>query len=65
MSTPVTVIDGDSPVSKALETMKQKRISRLPVVTKTGEIMGLVTMELVVRKVPLKKISRTDSKTHR
>jgi CBS domain-containing protein len=65
MSTPVTVIDGDSPVNKALETMKQKRISRLPVVTKTGEIMGLVTMELVVRKVPLKKISRTDSKTHR
>jgi CBS domain-containing protein len=58
MSSPVTAIDRHSPVGKALELMKQKGFTRLPVVTKTSEIIGVVTMEMVVRKVPLKKISQ-------
>ena len=58
MTSPVTVIDHRSPIREALEVMKKGGFSRLPVVTETGEIIGLVTMEMVVRKVPLKKISQ-------
>jgi signal-transduction protein with cAMP-binding, CBS, and nucleotidyltransferase domain len=58
MSSPVTVIDRHSPAINALEIMKKKGIGRLPVVTKAGEIIGLVTMKMVVQKVPLKKISQ-------
>jgi CBS domain-containing protein len=59
MSSPVRVIHRDASISKALEIVKQQRFSRLPVVTKTGEIIGVVTMKMVVRKVPLKNHSES------
>ena len=56
-SSPVTVVHREIPAIKALEIMKDKRFNRLPVVTKTGEIVGLVTMEMLVRKLPLKRLA--------
>ncbi|MEW6605125.1 MAG: CBS domain-containing protein [Thermoproteota archaeon] len=57
MSSPVMVIDADSSVIKALEIMKEKGFNRLPVVTKSGEMIGLVTMQIVMRQVPLRKLA--------
>ncbi|MEP0824859.1 MAG: CBS domain-containing protein [Nitrososphaera sp.] len=56
MSSPVTVIEAGSPMTDALEIMKEKRFNRLPVVTKSGEMIGLVTMEMLMRKLPLRRI---------
>lgn len=61
MSSPVTVIDADSPMFKALEIMKEKGFNRLPVVTKSGEMIGLVTMEMMMRKVPLRRKKVADN----
>lgn len=56
MSSLVTVIEAGSPMTDALEIMKEKRFNRLPVVTKSGEMIGLVTMEMLMRKLPLRRI---------
>jgi CBS domain-containing protein len=60
MSSPVTVIDAGSPMVQAVEIMKEKGFNRLPVVARGGEMIGLVTMEMVMRKVPLKRLAGND-----
>ena len=60
MSSPVTVIDAGSPMMDALEIMKEKGFKRLPVVTKDGEIIGLVTMAILMRKLPLRSKKPAD-----
>lgn len=61
MSSPVTVIDTDSSIVKAVEIMKEKGFNRLPVVARGGEMIGLVTMEMVMRKLPLKRLAGNDT----
>lgn len=61
MSTPVRVIDADAPVIEALEIMKERGFNRLPVIAKGGEVIGLLTMQMVLRKVSLREIARSDS----
>ncbi|HEX7032938.1 MAG TPA: CBS domain-containing protein [Nitrososphaera sp.] len=61
MSSPVTVIDAGSPMIDALEIMKEKGFNRLPVVTKGGEMIGLVTMEMMMREVPLRRMRPADN----
>lgn len=61
MSSPVTVIDTDSSIVKAVEIMKEKGFNRLPVVARGGEMTGLVTMEMVMRKLPLKRLAGNDT----
>jgi CBS domain-containing protein len=61
MNSPVTVLHQSAPVKKALEMMKEHGFSRLPIVTKTGEIVGLVTMQMVVRKLPLDKLGASEA----
>jgi CBS domain-containing protein len=63
MSSPVTTIGRESTVNEALEIMKQNRFSRLPVVAKTGEIIALVTMKMLVRNVSVEDTSQRNSKT--
>ena len=60
MSSPLTVIHRGSSIPEALNLMKEKKFTRLPVVTRTGEIIGLVTMEMVMRKVSLKEKPKTN-----
>ena len=61
MSSPLAVIHRSDAIKKALETMKEKRFSRLPVVTKTGEIVGLITLQMVIQKLPLNKFATSES----
>ncbi|SRR5690606_7275432 len=65
MSSPVTVIDAGSPMMDALEIMKEKGFKRLPVVTKDGEMIGLVTMAMLMRKVPLRSKRPADNNSNR
>jgi CBS domain-containing protein len=49
MSFPIITIDSDESAEKALAILKQNGINRLPVVNK-GNIIGLVTTEMIARK---------------
>lgn len=42
MSSPVVTVSGDTTHRKALELMQQKRLRRLPVVDRKGELVGIV-----------------------
>ncbi len=49
MSFPIITIDSDESAEKALAILKQNGINRLPVVNK-GNLIGLVTTEMIARK---------------
>jgi CBS domain-containing protein len=49
MSSPIITIDSDESAEKALAILKQNGINRLPVVNK-GNLIGLVTTEMIARK---------------
>jgi CBS domain-containing protein len=59
MSHPLITIEDDLPVSKALSLMKRRNVNRLPVVDKKGRLLGLVTMQGLVRSTPSSKDIRT------
>lgn len=60
MSSPVAVIGAGSPIVEAVEIMKERGFNRLPVVARGGEMIGLLTMEMVMRKLPLKRLAGND-----
>lgn len=45
MAEPVTSIDPDLRINVALEVMRSNDIRRLPVVSKTGRLIGIVTLD--------------------
>jgi CBS domain-containing protein len=49
MSFPIITIDSDESAEKVLAILKQNGINRLPVVNK-GNLIGLVTTEMIARK---------------
>ncbi len=51
MTTPLITINSDKSVEEALAILKKNKINRLPVVNK-GALIGLVTTETIVHKVP-------------
>jgi CBS domain-containing protein len=63
MSAPVIVIQREAPLQEALEIMKQNKFSRLPVVTNSGDIIGLITMKMLVQKASLGRKSEANSET--
>ncbi|PJF44935.1 MAG: hypothetical protein CUN55_01490 [Phototrophicales bacterium] len=44
MSSPVTTITPDTPITDAHQIMKEKNIRRLPVVGKQGKLVGIITI---------------------
>ena len=57
MSAPLIAIDSEKSTKDALTIFKQKKINRLPVVGKNGELVGLVTTRMIVQKLPLDKVA--------
>jgi signal-transduction protein with cAMP-binding, CBS, and nucleotidyltransferase domain len=59
MSSPLVTIDKNASLNEALMVMKRNKINRLPVIDSGGAIIGLLTMEMLVRKVHIKTIARS------
>ena len=51
MSTPLKTIDSDKSINDALAILKKNKINRLPVMNK-GALIGLVTTEMILHKIP-------------
>lgn len=58
MSSPLITIDKSASVSKGFSLMKRKKINRLPVINDAGAVVGLLSMERLVRKVNIKTIAQ-------
>jgi CBS domain-containing protein len=52
MSTPLITIDSDKLINDALAILKKNKINRLPVMNK-GALIGLVTTEMILHKIPV------------
>ena len=52
MSSPVQTVPEDMKVSEALTIMNDKNVRRLPVVDKTGKMIGFVSWKELFTKVP-------------
>jgi signal-transduction protein with cAMP-binding, CBS, and nucleotidyltransferase domain len=59
MSSPLITIDRDASLNEALMVMKRNKINRLPVINSWGAIIGLLTMEMLVRKANMKTIAHS------
>jgi CBS domain-containing protein len=59
MSHPLIAIADDIPATKALSMMKRRNVNRLPVVDKKGRLVGLITMQNLVRSLPTDKVTQT------
>ena len=58
MSHPLITVLGDAPASKALSMMKRRNVNRLPVVDDKGRLIGLITMQRLVRSMPADKVTQ-------
>lgn len=52
MSAPLITIGAGRPTREALAILKEKRINRLVVVNSGGELEGLLTTEMIAKKLP-------------
>jgi CBS domain-containing protein len=59
MSRPLITILDEMSTSKALSMMKRRNVTRLPVVDKKGRLVGMITMQGLVRSLPTTKDMRT------
>jgi CBS domain-containing protein len=53
MSAPLITIGSGRPAMDAVSIMKEKRINRLVVVSANGELEGLLTTEMIAKKLPV------------
>ena len=60
MSHPLITIADDMPASKGLSMMKRRNVNRLPVVDKKGRLVGLITMQNLVRGLPTDNVVQTE-----
>lgn len=61
MSAPILTIDSEKSAKEALVILKKKKINRLPVVSKSGTLTGLVTTEMIVRRLPIEKLTPSEA----
>ncbi len=61
MSGPLITVYSDATAEEALSIMKEKNINRMPVLSRKGAIVGLLTAKSLVRKVPLDKSARSEA----
>ena len=52
MSTPLISIGADKPAKQALSILKEKKINRLAVINEKGELEGLLTTEMIAKRLP-------------
>jgi CBS domain-containing protein len=58
MSKPVYTIDEDAAIPTALEVMEDKLVRRLPVLNKSGALVGIVSHADLIAKVPTLRVAR-------
>lgn len=61
MSSPLITVYSDDTAEEAVSIMKEKNINRLPVLSRNGAIVGLLTAKSLVRNVPLGKSARSEA----
>jgi CBS domain-containing protein len=59
MSHPLITISNGISASKASSMMKRRNINKLPVIDKKGMLVGLITMQGLVRNLPTNKDMQT------
>jgi CBS domain-containing protein len=57
MSSPLVTIYSEKSPKEALSIIKQKKINRLPVVDAEGQLIGILTTQTIVQKLPVEKIA--------
>jgi CBS domain-containing protein len=57
MSSPLVTIDSEKTTKDALDLLKKSKINRLPVITKDGKLIGLITTEMLAKKIPTDRLS--------
>ena len=55
MSTPLITIGVNSSVEDAISLMRSKKITRLPMVNKAGDVLGIASLKSLVRIAPSRK----------
>lgn len=56
MSSPVTTVSTETPISEALDLMNSKNVRRLPVVDKGGKMVGFVSWMEMFKNIPVKNL---------
>jgi CBS domain-containing protein len=54
MSSPLVTINSEKSPKEALSLIKHKKINRLPVVDADGRLIGILTTQAIVQKLPVK-----------
>ena len=57
MSAPLITVGAGRPASEALSILKEKKINRLVVVNASGELEGLLTTEMIAKKLPANAVA--------
>lgn len=52
MSTPLISIESNKPATQALSILKKKKINRLAVINEEGDLEGLLTTEMIAKRLP-------------
>ncbi|HEU4605171.1 MAG TPA: CBS domain-containing protein [Nitrososphaera sp.] len=57
MSSPIVTVHSEKSPKEALAILKHKKINRLPVVDGGGQLVGILTTQMIVQKLPVDKIA--------
>lgn len=57
MSSPIVTVHSEKSPKEALSILKQKKINRLPVVDGGGQLVGILTTQAIVQKLPVEKMA--------
>ena len=57
MSSPIVTIHSEKSAKEALAIIKNKKINRLPVVDGDGRLVGILTTQTIVQKLPVDRIA--------
>jgi len=57
MSSPIVAIHSEKSPKEALSVLKHKKINRLPVVDGDGHLVGILTTQTIVQKLPVDRIA--------
>jgi len=57
MSSPIVTIHSEKSPKEALSIIKHKKINRLPVVDADGRLIGILTTQTIVQRLPVEKVA--------
>lgn len=56
MSSPIVMVHSEKSPKEARDILKHKKINRLPVVDGDGQLVGILTTQMIVQKLPVDKM---------